>query len=233
LNEIRTKPFRLTARHRPVINKVTHFSGKENERLVLQLERRNRGLRAQFVTCWEHRDEGLAQNRFDRQPLSRPAIAQKSKIQGSIQKRWKLLRCHKFAKLSRGPDTFAAILQGMGRPAPHLVAWLTTLTELLGGLAVLLGAFVTIICVTMTAVLLVAMFKVHLPYGFSSIKLLAVTATSAKFGPVGYEIILLYIACLAALVIGGSGPFAIDGRVRKRSEARTSTNRAPKLFCRI
>ncbi len=112
------------------------------------------------------------------------------------------------------------------------MAWLTILTELLGGLAVLLGAFVTIICVTMTAVLLVAMFKVHLPYGFSSIKLFAVTATGAKFGPVGYEIILLYIACLAALVIGGSGPFAIDGLVRKRFEARTSTNRAPKLFCR-
>jgi putative oxidoreductase len=60
-----------------------------------------------------------------------------------------------------------------------------------------------------------------------------VTATGAKFGPVGYEIILLYIACLAALVIGGSGPFAIDGLVRKCFEARTSTNRAPKLFRRI
>jgi hypothetical protein len=37
---------------------------------------------------------------------------------------------------------FAAVLQGMGVPAPHLMAWLTILTELLGGLAVLLGAFV-------------------------------------------------------------------------------------------
>jgi putative oxidoreductase len=134
---------------------------------------------------------------------------------------------HGFAKLSRGPDTFAAILQGMGVPDPHLMAWLTILTELLGGLAVLLGAFVTIVSVPMTAVLLTAMFKVHLPYGFSSIKLLAVTATGAKFGPVGYEVILLYIACLAALVIGGSGPFAIDGLVRKRFEARTCNSRIP------
>src|SRR5579863_6458549 len=122
---------------------------------------------------------------------------------------------HGFAKLSKGPGMFAAILQGMGVPAPHLMAWLTILTELLGGFAVLLGAFVTIVSMPMTAVLLVAMFKVHLQYGFSSIKLLAVTATGAKFGPVGYEIILLYIACLAALVIGGSGPFEIDGLVRK------------------
>jgi putative oxidoreductase len=134
---------------------------------------------------------------------------------------------HGFAKLSRGPDIFAAVLQEMGVPAPHLMAWLTIFTELLGGLAVLLGAFVTIASVPMTAVLLMAMFKVHLQYGFSSIKLLAVTAAGAKFGPVGYEVILLYIACLAALVIGGSGPFALDGLVRKRLEARTRTSRSP------
>jgi putative oxidoreductase len=125
---------------------------------------------------------------------------------------------HGFAKLSKGPDVFAAILQGMGVPAPHLMAWLTILTELLGGLAVLLGAFVALVSVPMTAVLLVAMFKVHLQYGFSSIKLLAVTATGAKFGPVGYEVILLYVACLAALVIGGSGPFAIDELISKRRD---------------
>jgi putative oxidoreductase len=134
---------------------------------------------------------------------------------------------HGYAKLSRGPDAFAAVLQGMGVPAPDLMAWLTILVELLGGLAVLLGAFVTLVSVPMTAVLLVAMFKVHLQYGFSSIKLLSVTATGAKFGPVGFEIILLYIACLAALVIGGAGPFAIDGLLRKRFEARTSTGRIP------
>jgi uncharacterized membrane protein YphA (DoxX/SURF4 family)/catechol 2,3-dioxygenase-like lactoylglutathione lyase family enzyme len=122
---------------------------------------------------------------------------------------------HGFAKLSRGPDAFVAILQAMGVPAPHFMAWLTILTELLGGLAVLLGAFVTIVSVPMMAVLLVAMFTVHLPYGFSSIKLLAVTATGPKFGPVGYEVILVYLACLAALVIGGSGPFAIDGLIDK------------------
>jgi putative oxidoreductase len=132
---------------------------------------------------------------------------------------------HGFAKLSRGPDAFASILQGMGVPDPHLMAWITILTELLGGLAVLLGALVTIVSVPMMAVLLVAMFKVHLPYGFSSIKLLAVTATGAKFGPVGYEVILLYVACLTALVIGGSGPLAIDGLIRKRLEARTPIGR--------
>ena len=139
---------------------------------------------------------------------------------------------HGFAKLSRGPGAFAAVLQAMGVPDPHLMAWLTILIELVGGLAVLLGAFVNIASVPMTAVLLVAMFKVHLPYGFSSIKLLAVTATGAMFGPVGYEVVLLYIACLVTLVIGGSGPFAIDGLIRKRFGARTSSSRIPAVAVR-
>jgi putative oxidoreductase len=44
---------------------------------------------------------------------------------------------------------------------------------------------------------------------------MAVTAAGAQFGPVGYECNLLYLACLAALVLGGSGPLAIDGLLRK------------------
>jgi putative oxidoreductase len=122
---------------------------------------------------------------------------------------------HGFAKLSKGAENFASILHTMGVPAPHLMAWLTILTELFGGLAVLLGAFVALVSLPMAAVLLVAMLTVHLPYGFSSIKLLSVTAGRAQFGPPGYELDLLYLACLAALVFGGSGPMAIDGLFRK------------------
>jgi putative oxidoreductase len=67
----------------------------------------------------------------------------------------------------------------------------------------------------MAAVLLVAMITVHLQYGFSSIKLIAVAAAGAKFGPPGYECDLLYLACLAALVLGGSGPLSIDGFIAR------------------
>jgi putative oxidoreductase len=67
----------------------------------------------------------------------------------------------------------------------------------------------------MAAVLFVAMLTVHLPYGFSSIKLLSVMSGRAQFGPPGYEIDLLYLACLAALVFAGSGPLAIDGLLRE------------------
>jgi hypothetical protein len=62
----------------------------------------------------------------------------------------------------------------------------------------------------MAVVLLVAVFTVHLPYGFSSIKLQTVTQAGAQFGQPGYETALLYLAALAALVLGGSGRFAQD-----------------------
>ena len=123
---------------------------------------------------------------------------------------------HGYAKLSRGPEAFATILHTMGVPAPHFMAWLTILTEVGGGLAVLLGALVPLVSVPMATVLFVAMLTVHLPYGFSSIKLLSVTSGRAQFGPPGYELDLLYLACLAALVLGGSGPMAIDHYLGKK-----------------
>jgi putative oxidoreductase len=125
---------------------------------------------------------------------------------------------HGVAKLLKGPDAFAAILQAIGVPAPHLMAWLTILIELIGGVAVLLGAFITLVSLPLAAVLLVAIFTVHLPYGFASIKLMAVTATGVRFGPVGYETNLLYLACLASLVLSGAGPLSINGLIQKRVE---------------
>jgi len=125
---------------------------------------------------------------------------------------------HGFAKLARGLDAFPTILQALGMPAPHLMGWLTILVEIFGGLAVLLGALVPLASIPMAAVLLVAIFTVHLPYGFSSIKLQTVTAAGAQFGPPGFETDLLYLACLAALVLGGSGPLAIEGLLAERRE---------------
>jgi putative oxidoreductase len=122
---------------------------------------------------------------------------------------------HGFAKFLKGPEAFAVILNAIGVPSPHLMAWLTILIEFFGGLALLLGALVPLVSVPMTAILLVAMFTVHLPYGFSSIKIVNVVSGRAQFGPPGCECDLLYLACLVALVLGGSGPFAIDSFLRR------------------
>jgi putative oxidoreductase len=120
---------------------------------------------------------------------------------------------HGFAKLARGPESFIDILGALGVPDPLLAAWATLLVEIFGGLAVLVGLFIPLASVPMIAVLLVAIFTVHLPNGFSSIKLVSVTATGAHFGQPGYETDLLYLAALTALVLGGSGPLALDRTV--------------------
>jgi putative oxidoreductase len=117
---------------------------------------------------------------------------------------------HGYAKVINGPDHFAASLYGLGVPSPHWMAWITIVLELVGGVAVLVGASIPLVTLPLSAILLVATFTVHLPYGFSSIKLREVTAAGPQFGPPGYETDLLYLASLATLVLGGPGPFAFD-----------------------
>jgi hypothetical protein len=56
---------------------------------------------------------------------------------------------HGYAKILKNPDTFAGILHTLGVPAPHFTAWATILTELVGGLAVLVGAFVPLVSLPM------------------------------------------------------------------------------------
>ena len=101
------------------------------------------------------------------------------------------------------------------------MAWLTIATELLSGIAVLIGAFVSLISIPSIILLTVAVFTVHLPYGFSSIKLLGVSDVMAQFGPPGYECNLLYIASLVALALIGPTPWSVDSyRTRKRLAGR-------------
>jgi putative oxidoreductase len=123
---------------------------------------------------------------------------------------------HGYAKLSRGADGFIAILHAIGVPFADLLGWATIIVEIVGGLLVLAGALVPIATVPMIAVLLVAIFTVHVPNGFSSIKLISYDASGAHFGQLGYETDLLYIAGLLALCLGGSGPLSVDGYLKRR-----------------
>lgn len=123
---------------------------------------------------------------------------------------------HGYAKLARGADSFAGLLHALHVPMPWMMSWLTILIELVGGFAVFVGALIPLVSVPMAAVLLVAIFTVHLPNGFSSIKLQSVTESGAHFGQPGYETDLLYLAGLAALVMGGAGPLSTDRRLAWR-----------------
>ena len=118
---------------------------------------------------------------------------------------------HGTAKWSRGPANFGKLLQQIGVPLPTTTAWIVTLLEVFGGLAILAGVFVAIASVPLILSMLVAMFTVQLRYGFSSVNTIGLTASGPIFGPPGYEINLLYIAALLALILAGPGALSVDG----------------------
>lgn len=140
---------------------------------------------------------------------------------------------HGYAKLARGPESFAEVLRAMGIPAPGPMAWMTSLLELLGGTFLMLGAYVIWLSLPLAAVMATAMFGVHLRYGFSSVRLQALSDSGAVFGPIGYELNLLYIAALVALALGGAGPLSVDrwaGGRRKVGDA-SSPPKARRCDC--
>jgi putative oxidoreductase len=126
---------------------------------------------------------------------------------------------HGYAKLARGPEHFAAVVATLGLPAPTATAWLTIAIELGGGLAVLAGAFVRPVSVVLAGVLVTAIAGVHWRYGFSSVRLVELTHDGARFGPVGYELPLVYLAALAALALAEPTPGSVDDWRRRRRGA--------------
>ena len=125
---------------------------------------------------------------------------------------------HGWAKFGRGPSGFAKLLAQIGAPLPEATAWVSTFMELLGGLAIFVGAFVEVVSVPLIVMMLVAMFTVHLRYGFSSVNTIGLTEDGPQFGPPGYEVNLLYIAGLVSLILGGAGALSVD-RLLSRNAA--------------
>ena len=124
---------------------------------------------------------------------------------------------HGYAKLSRGPGKFASVLAAIGIWHPLLTAWATSLIEFIGGICLMAGAFVTALSVPLAAVMLTAIFTVHFQYGFSSVRLLSVTPSGAVFGPVGYEMNLLYLAGLFTVAIHGGGKLSVESLMKQGS----------------
>ncbi|HEV7763782.1 MAG TPA: DoxX family protein [Thermoanaerobaculia bacterium] len=135
---------------------------------------------------------------------------------------------HGLAKWSRGVDSFAQLLRVIGVPFPASTAWLVTMVEIVGGIAIIVGAFVMLASIPLISTMLVAMFTVHLRYGFSAVRTIGLDASGPILGPPGYELNLLYITALLALALAGPGPLSVDGlrarslAARRRREAQWS-----------
>ncbi|MES2425573.1 MAG: DoxX family protein [Bacteroidota bacterium] len=123
---------------------------------------------------------------------------------------------HGWAKIIRGPAGLEKLLTQTGIPLPHLSSLILPYIELLGGLAILLGIFTTIIATPLICTMVVAVITIHFKFGFSTVNTIGLTSTGPKFGPPGYEINLLYIAGLLSLMLTGAGVFSVDDWLIKR-----------------
>lgn len=91
----------------------------------------------------------------------------------------------------------SGMMTGLGVPAPGLMAIVVTLVELVGGIALIFGAFTRIAALLVAIDVLVAFFLVHLPNGFF--------ATNG-----GVELVLLLATVGVTLFLTGPGAMALD-----------------------
>jgi len=124
---------------------------------------------------------------------------------------------HGMAKWTRGPEGLGKLMHQIGVPFPEFTAWMVTLLELFGGLAIIAGVCVMVVSIPLAISMLVAMLKVHMQYGFSSINTIGLTPAGPVFGPPGYEVNLLYIVCLLVLCLCEPDPLSFDHWLARRN----------------
>jgi putative oxidoreductase len=103
-----------------------------------------------------------------------------------------------------GLDGVAGGFAQMGVPFPGVMGPLVGFVELFGGLALIAGLLTRLAGVGLTAVMLGALFMVHLPAGF--------------FLPNGYEFVLMLAASATTLVITGAGRYSLDAALANRRQ---------------
>jgi putative oxidoreductase len=89
-----------------------------------------------------------------------------------------------------------------GIPLPSLVAPIISILELVGGIALLFGAFTRVVAILIACEMLGAIIFVHAKAGF--------------FNPKGFEYPLSNLAMLVAVALIGAGAYSIDAMFARR-----------------
>ena len=108
-----------------------------------------------------------------------------------------------------GPAGLAGFFGSLGIPLPLPNAYAVIAIELLGGLAMIAGVGTRVIAALFAVVMAVAIATVHGAQGF--------------FLPNGYEFVLVLLAASVALVLQGSGAYALDNVFARRKVDRRPT----------
>lgn len=106
---------------------------------------------------------------------------------------------HGWQKLSGGIEGVGGFFGMVGIPAAGFFSYVVTFVEFLGGIALILGVFTSIVSGLLAIDMIVALLVVHLPNGFS-----------VENG--GYEFVLTLLATAIALSLTGPGTLSIDSR---------------------
>ena len=106
-----------------------------------------------------------------------------------------------YGKFRRGVGGFSSWLGELGYPLPRLLGPLVVALEVVGGIALLAGLFTSWVAIPLAVSMAVATYtnaaKLHLPF-------------AGNENAQGYELDILMVAALVALIIGGAGPLSLD-----------------------
>lgn len=98
-----------------------------------------------------------------------------------------------------GIEGVTGFFGNIGVPMPFIMAWVVALVEFFGGIMVLLGAYTKIPYLLLAIIMLVAIFLVKLPDGFSGLRL---------------ELMLMLTSL--ALFFIGNGNYSVDHKIANR-----------------
>jgi len=104
---------------------------------------------------------------------------------------------HGYQKWQNGVEPTAGFVGSLGFPMPEVFAVLLIAAELLGGIALIVGAFTRFAAGANVIVALVALIMVHADQGFF-----------VRDG--GYEFVLLLLAATVLIMTKGGGKWSLD-----------------------
>jgi len=109
---------------------------------------------------------------------------------------------HGWQKLEGGVEQTSALLSVLQFPMPDVFAVLLIGIEIIGGAALIIGAYTRLAAKLTGIVAVVALLTVHLSKGYSS-------------AGGGYEYVLLLAAACAILLVMGGGNWSVDKKFLK------------------
>jgi putative oxidoreductase len=121
-----------------------------------------------------------------------------------------LMAFHGWRKLSGGVDRFVPSVRSLGIPLPEMTAWLVTLLEFGGGLAIVIGALTRLFALLLAVEMALTTLLVKLDAG----------VIAPQGAGAGAELDLLFLAAFLALVAIGAGRWSVDHAARLDPAAR-------------